>query len=77
VELASLATPAPVAAKCFMWHPIYLWQMVKGARYMEFYPEGFLFTFGECERKKQVIATRSNIGSGLLNTQLLAKKCPV
>ena len=47
----------------------------KGARYMELYPEGFPFTFGDCERKKQVIATRSNIGSGLSNTILLAKKC--
>ena len=48
----------------------------KGARYMELYPEGKKFTFGTCERNKQVIATRSNIGSGLSNTRLLAKKCP-
>jgi hypothetical protein len=48
----------------------------KGARYMELYPEGFPFTFGDCERKEQVIATRSNIGSGLSNTRLLTKKCP-
>jgi hypothetical protein len=47
----------------------------KGARYMELYPEGKKFTFGTCERNKQVIATRSNIGSGLSNTRLLAKKC--
>ena len=48
----------------------------KGARYMELYPQGYKFTFGTCERNNQVIATRSNIGSGLSNTRLLAKKCP-
>ena len=47
----------------------------KGARYMELYPQGYKFTFGTCERNKEVIATRSNIGSGLSNTRLLAKKC--
>jgi hypothetical protein len=47
----------------------------KDARYMELYPEGKKFTFGTCGRNKQVIATRSNIGSGLSNTRLLAKKC--
>ena len=66
----------PGGGKVFYVAPDLLMANGKRARYMEFYPEGFLFTFGECERKKQVIATRSNIGSGLLNTQLLAKKCP-
>jgi hypothetical protein len=66
----------PGGGKVFYVAPDLLMANDTRARYMEFYPEGFLFTFGECERKKQSIATRSNIGSGLLNTQLLAKKCP-
>jgi hypothetical protein len=70
-----LGDTGPGGGRVFYVAPDLLMANGKGARYMELYPEGFLFTFGECERKKQVIATRSNIGSGLSNTRLLAKKC--
>jgi hypothetical protein len=66
----------PGGGKVFYVAPDFFMVNGKSARYLELYPEGFLFTFGECERKKQVIATRSEIGSGSKNTQLLAKKCP-
>jgi hypothetical protein len=66
----------PGGGRVFYVAPDLLMANGKGARYMELYPEGKKFTFGTCERNKQVIATRSNIGSGLSNTRLLAKKCP-
>jgi hypothetical protein len=66
----------PGGGRVFYVAPDLLMANGKGARYMELYPEGFPFAFGDCARKKQVIATRSNIGSGLSNTRLLAKKCP-
>ena len=71
-----LGDTGPGGGKVFYVAPDLLMANGKGARYMELYPEGFPFTFGDCERKEQVIATRSNIGSGLSNTRLLAKKCP-
>jgi hypothetical protein len=66
----------PGGGKVFYVAPDLLIANGKGARYMELYPQGYKFTFGTCERNKQEIATRSNIGSGLSNTRLLAKKCP-
>jgi hypothetical protein len=71
-----LGDTGPGGGRVFYVAPDLLMANGKGARYMELYPEGFPFTFGDCERKEQVIATRSNIGSGLSNTRLLAKKCP-
>jgi hypothetical protein len=71
-----LGDTGPGGGRVFYVAPDLLMANGKGARYMELYPEGFLFTFGECARKNQVIATRSEIGSGSKNTQLLAKKCP-
>ena len=71
-----LGDTGPGGGKVFYVAPDLLMANGKGARYMELYPEGFPFTFGDCERKEQVIATRSNIGSGLSNTRLLTKKCP-
>jgi hypothetical protein len=70
-----LGDTGPGGGKVFYVAPDLLMANGKGARYMELYPEGFPFTFGDCKRKEQVIATRSNIGSGLSNTRLLAKKC--
>lgn len=67
----------PGGGKVFYVAPDFFMVNGKSARYMEFYPEGFQFTFGECEREKQVIATRPEIGSGSKNTRLLAKKCPL
>jgi hypothetical protein len=66
----------PGGGKVFYVAPDFFMVNGKSARYMELYPESFEFTFGECARKNQVIATRSEIGSGSKNTQLLAKKCP-
>ena len=66
----------PGGGKVFYIAPDLLMANGKRARYMELYPESYPFSFGECITEKQVIATRSNIGSGLLNTQVLAKKCP-
>jgi hypothetical protein len=71
-----LGDTGPGGGRVFYVAPDLLMANGKGARYMELYPEGFPFTFGDCERKEQVIATRSNIGSGLSNTRLLTKKCP-
>ena len=65
----------PGGGRVFYVAPDLLMANGKGARYMELYPQGYKFTFGTCERNKQVIATRSDIGSGLSNTRLLAKKC--
>jgi hypothetical protein len=70
-----LGDTGPGGGRVFYVAPDLLMANGKGARYMELYPEGFPFTFGDCKRKEQVIATRSNIGSGLSNTRLLAKKC--
>ena len=71
-----LGDTGPGGGRVFYVAPDLLMANGKGARYMELYPQGYKFTFGTCERNNQVIATRSNIGSGLSNTRLLAKKCP-
>jgi len=70
-----LGDTGPGGGRVFYVAPDLLMANGKGARYMELYPQGYKFTFGTCERNKQVIATRSNVGSGLSNTRLLAKKC--
>ena len=70
-----LGDTGPGGGRVFYVAPDLLMANGKSARYMELYPEGKKFTFGTCERNKQVIATRSNVGSGLSNTRLLAKKC--
>lgn len=65
----------PGGGKVFYVAPDFFMVNGKGARYMELYPQGYKFTFGTCERNKQEFATRSEIGSGSKNTQLLVKKC--
>lgn len=70
-----LGDTGPGGGRVFYVAPDLLVANGKGARYMELYPQGYKFTFGTCERNKQVIATRPNIGSGLRNTQLLASTC--
>ena len=74
--ICKLGDTGPGGGRVFYVAPDLFMVNGKDARYMELYPEGFQFTFGECERKKQLIATRSEIGSGSKNTQLLAKICP-
>ena len=66
----------PGGGKVFYVAPDLLMANGKSWRYLELFPQGYEFTFGNCARNNKVIATRSKLGSGLWNTQLLTTKCP-